>query len=129
MRNGFDQVDVRYFYGALVVNKNKSHTTQYKGATIGNVINGWGIDNDSDPMLYHEYGHTIQSRRHGPYYLYQAAVSLFSASKDDENYNHNFHPIERQANRFAKSYFGEDLWNKMMKAGTKESQLENYPTY
>ena len=128
-RNGFDQVDVRYFYGALVVNKNRTYTNAHKGATLGNVINGWGIDDNSDPMLYHEYGHTIQSHRHGPFYLYQGAASLISASKKDKEYNHNFHPVERQANRFAKSFFGEDLWNKAMKAGTEKSQLENYPTY
>ena len=117
MRNGFDQVDVRYFYGALVVNKNKSHTTQYKGVTLGNVINGWKIDDDSDPMLYHEYGHTIQSRRYGPFYMIPAIMSGTAQLFGSESYN-----IEKQANRFAKSYFGEDLWNKIMKDSKKEKK-------
>ena len=35
-----------------------------------------------------------------------------------------FH-IERQANRFAKSYFGADEWNKIMKDRKKEQE---YPS-
>lgn len=35
-----------------------------------------------------------------------------------------FH-IERQTNRFAKSYFGADVWNKIMKDRKKEQE---YPS-
>ena len=35
-----------------------------------------------------------------------------------------FH-IERQANRYAKSYFGADVWNKIMKDRKKEQE---YPS-
>ena len=131
MRNGFDQVDVRYFYGALVVNKNSSLIKadeeghkHFFGATLGNVINGWGIDHDSDPMLYHEYGHTIQSRIFGPGYLYHASASLINMGTH-KGRHFRFH-IERQANRYAKSYFGEDIWNKIMIESGKDS---HYPTY
>ena len=123
MRNGFEQVDVRYFYGALVVNKNSSHTNEHKGVTLGNVINGWGINDDSDPMLYHEYGHTIQSRRYGPFYIIQAAMSGINQWLNSDA--HDKFCIEKQANRFAKSYFGEDVWNDILKRGHKE---DKYPT-
>jgi hypothetical protein len=33
--------------------------------------------------------------------------------------------VERQANRFAKSYFGADVWNKIMKDRKKEQE---YPS-
>lgn len=119
-RNGFDQVDVRYFHGALVVNKYGSNAKEYQGVTLGNVINGWSIDDNLDPMLYHEYGHTIQSWRYGPFYMIPAIMSGTAELFKSKSYN-----VERQANRFAKSYFGADVWNKIMKDSKKEPE---YPS-
>lgn len=110
-RNGFGKVDVRYFNGAVVVNKNRSRTSEHKAVTLGNMINSWGIDDDDDAMLYHEYGHTIQSRFWGPLYLLGVGLpsAISAGSSSDQTHSNRWY--ERAANRYARNYFGEDVWD------------------
>ena len=81
--------------------------------TIGCYINGgrYYIDNEgehgikADPynsLFQHEYGHYLQSREHGLFYVFDAVKSMYSAwTKRD----HIHSDIEMDANRRAFFYF------------------------
>ena len=67
----------------------------------------------------HEYGHTLQSRNYGIFYLpYIGPRSLISAASHD---GHKYKWYEREASAYARRYFGDDVWKK----GTKDY----HPTY
>lgn len=121
MRNGFDRVDVDYFYGATVINKNEDENTRSWGVTMGNMINGYNVHRNG--KLYHEYGHSIQSRRWGPLFL--PVVGIASADAAGEN---NSAWCETQANRLAYNYFGQEIWNKTAGAAT-DGGNPKYPLY
>lgn len=122
-RNGFRRnMEVSYFHGATVINRPKSR--KYRGVTLGNMINGWQLQENNSAMLYHEYGHVIQSRISGPVYLPIGLLSLFAALRQDNGYWTEVH-----ANRLAKNYFGADLWNETAgKATDWETGEIKYPT-
>ena len=103
-RNGFSRVDVSYFEGATVIDR--TSTSKHSGLTMGNIINGWNIYSDNSSMLYHEYGHVIQSRYFGLFYLPVIGIPSAKAAGKDRSYW-----TEVMANRFSKSYFGEEIWN------------------
>ncbi|HJI18634.1 MAG: RHS repeat domain-containing protein [Alistipes sp.] len=122
-RNGFRKgIDVSYFHGATVVNK--ANTSEHKGVTMGNMINGWNIYAENSSMLYHEYGHVIQSRYFGLSYLFSVGIpSAIVAGKD------NGYWTEVMANRFSRDYFGQDVWDQT--AGNlfdRETGNPIYPT-
>ncbi|MFR2524578.1 RHS repeat domain-containing protein [uncultured Alistipes sp.] len=121
-RNGFRKgIDVSYFHGATVVNK--ANTSEHKGVTMGNMINGWNIYRDNSSMLYHEYGHVIQSRYFGPSYLFSVGIpSAIVAGKD------NGYWTEVMANRFSRDYFGQDVWDQTAGSQHYKDQSPMYPT-
>lgn len=115
-------MEVSYFHGATVINRPKSR--KYRGVTLGNMINGWQLQENNSAMLYHEYGHVIQSRISGPVYLPIGLLSLFAALRHDNGYWTEVH-----ANRLAKNYFGADLWNETAgRAKDGETGEIKYPT-
>lgn len=62
----------------------------------------------TDPLYMHEYGHTRDSHRFGPIYIfYPGLASLWSAAEDEWTHMHDFRPYERSANRRARKYFGK----------------------
>lgn len=121
-RNAFTTVDVSYFEGATVINE--PNTGRHSGATLGNMINGWDIYQDNSSMLYHEYGHVIQSRFFGPIYPYVAIKSAQAAKRHDYDYW-----TEVSANRFARNYFGDELWGQTAGAKLSDDQNPMFPTY
>lgn len=121
---------VEYLGGAtFVINENWNDDGE-QGITIGNYIN---IDMDStipddkrfadyvigDNLFMHEYGHTIQSKRWGPLYLFSIGLpSLVSQWFNNMNWfehDHNYFYSEIWANRNALIYFSDEYgainWN------------------
>ena len=130
LRNFFSPVDrVDYLGGTtFVTNENSS---KQQGVSIGNYANmdyygqiGSGSFDSfvaNEPLYMHEYGHTIDSHRYGPLYLFAIGVpSLFSAQfspqvswtsaitgKSNTTSKHDIRKYEMRANRNAKGYFSE----------------------
>ena len=128
MRNVFSPVDrVDYLGGTTFVTDENSNDQQ--GVSIGNYANidiygqiGSGSFDSfvtSTPLYMHEYGHTIDSHRYGPLYLFAIGVpSLFSAQFSPQvswtsaitgrtwtTSKHRIREYEMRANRNAKDYF------------------------
>ena len=128
IRNAFwkdvDRVD--YLGGATFFTDEHSNADQ--GVTIGSFINidisdkiSGNFDSyvTSHPLFMHEYGHTIDSRRYGPAYLFAIGIpSLISASsnkkatwtspitgKTNTTLKHSIRKYEMRANRNADNYF------------------------
>lgn len=104
---GGDVNQVTYYRGAVLANLQYSGS-KHSGMTMGNMINGWNINSTDDLMFMHEYGHVLQSQRYGFYYgLWQAPASLVNqiAYKD----SHKRFSIEKEANKLAKEYFGDQF--------------------
>ena len=91
---------------------NKANTSEHKGVTMGNMINGWNIYAENSSMLYHEYGHVIQSRYFGLSYLFSVGIPSAIVAGEDNGYW-----TEVMANRFSRDYFGQDVWDQT--AGTQ----------
>lgn len=107
---GGDVNQVTYYRGAVLANLQfgEPKIAKHSGMTMGNMINGWNINSTDDSMFMHEYGHVLQSQRYGFYYgLWQAPASLVNqiAYKD----SHKRFSIEKEANRLAKEYFGDQF--------------------
>lgn len=122
-RNVFGGVDnVEYFGGATLVNRNNPDVAG-GGMTLGSYILGTNLEaSTTDWTFMHEYGHTIQSRVWGPAYgLFIAPVSgmdmLLGGQKPSSTLYYTRHDLrwyERQANRYAATYFGNEydiVWN------------------
>ncbi len=93
---------VKYKYGATVV-KTRG---EWGGVTQGNYIVGdRDIEADANnPLFQHEYGHYIQSQSMGwAYYPRVGIPSLLSTGE------HDFHPVEQDANRRAFLYFNKNV--------------------
>lgn len=99
--DGIRSID--YLYGATMV----SHNSNIGGAiTLGSYING-GPDLMADPnnsTFQHEYGHYIQSQGMGIAYLSRVGLPSILSS-----HNHNYHPVEIDANRRAFMYFNKHV--------------------
>jgi hypothetical protein len=101
-----DRVD--YFGGATVVDN--SNGKGRWGATLGSYINTSRIKeiNENNQLLMHEFGHTLQSRRMGNFYLTKVALpSLSSATISGNkklNHDHDFTWFEIDANIQAYNY-------------------------
>ena len=75
-------------------------------------------------MLYHEYGHVIQSRYFGLSYLFSVGIPSAIVAGEDNGYW-----TEVMANRFSRDYFGQDVWDQT--AGNlfdRETGNPIYPT-
>ena len=59
----------------------------------------------------HEYGHTFDSRKMGPMYLFTIGIPSAKSAKDSEEinnqYTHSWYWTELRANRGAQKYFGK----------------------
>lgn len=99
-----------YFHGATVVNK--ANTSEHKGVTMGNMINGWNIYAENSSMLYHEYGHVIQSRYFGLSYL------LFS--RYSECY------CSRQGQRLLDGSYGQSVFTRLFRTGRVGSNCREF---
>lgn len=99
------QVDnVDYKYGATVVSGN--FWGSGGAVTLGNFLIG---DEDlvADPnnsLFQHEYGHYLQSQEMGIAYLARVGIPSML-----DNGDHDFHPVEQDANRRAFKYFNKEV--------------------
>jgi RHS repeat-associated protein len=108
---GIDNVD--YYGGATLVNNDAPNERWDKwGFTLGPYINSKNVVANpyTNELFRHEYGHTLQSRLVGPFYLTNVALpSLISAALDYNldwfNHNHDRSWFETQANRMSYRYF------------------------
>ncbi len=98
IRNTYGGVDaVEYLGGATYsIGFNTKHR---QGVSLGNNLNIW-LRGDSysilqEPMFMHEYGHTFDSRRFGPFYLFGIGIPSATGASW----------TEIRANCFASEYF------------------------
>lgn len=139
-RNDFGNVDrVDYLGGATFATKENQDGRD--GVSMGSYIN-INIDDEiegdfvdrviSDPLFMHEYGHTFDSKRLGPIYLFAVGLpSLISASNAEQVKGeptnvttHDFRVYEMRANKYAADYFGKYYgvdWLTLYKSGTIET--------
>ena len=109
------QVDnVEYYDGVTVSSGNNFGIGGV--VTLGNYINGSSnLSASPDNYLFqHEYGHYLQSKATGPLYLSRYAIP--SGLNCLGNKNHDFHPVEQDANIRAFKYFNNKIdgfsdWN------------------
>lgn len=102
-RNGTRQVDnVEYWHGATLVNSNGEEKW---GLTLGPYINSEDMK-VGDDMFRHEYGHTLQSKLHGPHYITHVGVpSLIGSTLNQIGWhNHDNEWNEIQANKMSYKY-------------------------
>ncbi|QQR87610.1 MAG: VCBS repeat-containing protein [Flavobacteriales bacterium] len=98
-----DVNSVETYGGATVINV----TGFSGGVTIGSYITGGtSIKADpSNPLFQHEYGHYLQSKAYGPWYMEKVALpSLISAASSETGTEHGAHPVEQDANRRSFEY-------------------------
>jgi RHS repeat-associated protein len=100
--------DVSYYGGATLVNKDEYLGKRW-GLTLGPYINSQNVDADpyTDDLFRHEFGHTLQSRLVGPFYLFHVGIpSLIGSGLENIGLNdHNREWYETQANRMSFRYF------------------------
>jgi RHS repeat-associated protein len=125
--------DVSYYGGATLVNQKKDGEGAW-GATLGSYINSQNVVADpyTDELFRHEYGHTLQSRAVGLFYLpFVAAPSSVGAFLDYNVgiNNHDQEWYETNANRMSRRYFNNHDQNALdeSKGGTSWNYSE-YPT-
>ena len=118
-----DEVD--YLGGAtFCINENGSGGS----VSLGNYINAdistsyQGIIT-KHPVLMHEYGHTFDSRKYGPAYLFEIGIPSAISAKNtiviNKRQTHRWYWTELRANQAAKDYFGRYY-------GVDWSQYENF---
>ncbi len=95
--------DVNYYDGATVVRHNKKNGL---GVTLGSYING---DNSIRPdpnnsLFQHEYGHYLQSRASGIFYLPKFAIPSL-LSRNNGNHPAVYNAVEQDANIRGIEYF------------------------
>jgi hypothetical protein len=96
------ETEVSFFHGSTFVRvcSDRSNTGKYRAATLGSFILGSAY---SEPLLQHEYGHCLQSRRFGLGYLPLIALpSLFSIVFSHKRHNNRW--FEQDADMRAKAY-------------------------
>lgn len=99
--------DVSYYEGATVA---ESYKSNWGALTMGSFILGnRGIEADPYNSLFqHEYGHYLQSKAYGFGYISKYALpSLFDTFSPSTD--HDFHPIEQDANARAFRYFNKTV--------------------
>ena len=99
-------------YSLYILSESKEHyfmSPHYQDTILQSYycdINGSGglSANPNNITFQHEYGHYLQSQKMGIAYLNRVGIpSLFS------NHNHDFHPVEQDANRRAFLYFNKHI--------------------
>ena len=112
VRNNLYDVNVDYYNGATLVNVDDP--SLYRGAmTLGSYIQSNNViaDPELDGVFAHEYGHTLQSKVFGWFYLPMIGVpSLIGCGIEDfapSLHQHNREWYEVDANNLANDYFGE----------------------
>jgi RHS repeat-associated protein len=139
-KNDFGKVDrVDYLGGATFATEYTNETRD--GISLGsfiNIRNNIEIEGDfaeyviSDPLYMHEYGHTFDSKRLGPVYLFAVGLpSLISANNAEQVKGeptnvttHDFRVYEMRANKYAADYFGKYYgvdWLTLYRSGTFET--------
>lgn len=113
--NLIKDVDVSYAYGATVT---RVAGERWGAFTLGSYILGDGSirATPTNSLFQHEYGHYLQSKSWGPFYLGKVAIpSLFSAMSGN---NHNAYKTEQDANIRALEFwedkfpgFSSNGWN------------------
>lgn len=93
---------VDYKYGATVVRT----SGDWGALTQGNYIIGDATiaPNANNPLFQHEYGHYIQSQKMGPAYYPRVGVPSVMSKGE-----HDFHPVEQDANRRSFLYFNQNI--------------------
>lgn len=93
---------VDYKYGATVIRT----SGDWGGLTQGNYIIGDAsiAPDANNPLFQHEYGHYIQSQSMGPAYYPRVGITSVLSSGE-----HDFHPVEQDANRRAFLYFNKNI--------------------
>jgi len=102
LRNTFGEVDnVEIFDGVTLINGN--YGTGWWGFALGSMINSKNIDVNSDGF-WHEFGHTMQSRRWGPLYPFAIGIPSVLSSK--------FTPSKHDGRWYEKdaTYLGNKYW-------------------
>ncbi len=115
------QVDkVDYWGGATVTSgKNWGETAVTLGSYI--VGNRTIAADPNNPLFQHEYGHYLQSQSEGWGYLFTVGIpSLLDTFSDSD---HDFHPVEQDANMRAYMYFNESV------PGFYKSKQDMYEKY
>ncbi len=109
-RNIFGGVDnVEYYGGATLVNRNNEKKDR-GGLTLGPYINSNRLVANpyEDELFRHEYGHTLQSRLVGLFYLTKVGIPSLIGAFLDYKLGINDHDrewYETQANSMAERYF------------------------
>ncbi|MBI4649586.1 MAG: RHS repeat-associated core domain-containing protein [Bacteroidia bacterium] len=114
--------NVDYYGGATLVNRDDPANPWAWGFTLGPYINTLNAEADpySDELFRHEYGHTLQSRLVGPFYLTHVGLpSLIGQGLEDIGVNdHSREWYETQANRMSFRYFSNHDPNALNSATT-----------
>ena len=101
---------VKYKYGATVVSTRNDWTAVIQGSYI---VGGSSLKADANNSLFqHEYGHYIQSHSMGWAYYPRVGIPSWQSEKGNykQNYpNHDYHPVEMDANRRAFLYFNREM--------------------
>ena len=101
--NWAGQVDnVDYKFGATVLSGN--FWGSGGAVTLGSYINGSRalVADPNNSLFQHEYGHYLQSQEMGWGYMARVGIPSFL-----DNGDHDFHPVEQDANRRAFKYFNK----------------------
>jgi hypothetical protein len=102
--NFLGQIDKVDYYGGATAASGSFFNQDGAAVTISNYIIGSRklSANPHNSLFQHEYGHYLQSQEMGPAYLNRVGIpSLLSVD------NHNYHPVEQDANRRAFLYFNK----------------------
>lgn len=126
LRNNFDKVDVSFRNGSTVVNVDNERNISW-GMTLGPYINGENIYEAKD-MFEHEYGHTIQSRIIGPFFLAVVAIPSF-IGQGIENINPSGHEHGREwyevwSNQLSYGYYKEHGYTEIVDGWRNDYLLE-----
>jgi len=114
-RNAFGGTDRVDYLGGATFSTGENKDVR-NGISIGNFLNinirdeiTGNFENRviNDPLYMHEYGHTFQSQIWGPSYLLGIGIPSLSSAAFTSPAAHRNRWYERQANRFAASYFGK----------------------
>ncbi|MBP9987540.1 MAG: hypothetical protein KBT44_06440 [Bacteroidales bacterium] len=105
-----ESVNVDYYHGATLVNKNTSKGEW--GMTLGPYINGMDMEADpaKDAMFTHEYGHTKQSKIFGHAYLSAVGVPSIIGAGFHKKLGHDHHNewYEVWANNLSDNYLSDN---------------------
>ncbi len=114
-RNNISDVNVEYYRGATLVNRDGidffDKTPSSWGFTLGSYINSLNVkaDPEIDDIFAHEYGHTFQSRYLGPFYFPLVGVPSFLGECVEaipgSGHEHDNEWYEVWANNLSADYF------------------------